>query len=939
MRKVLPIGLTGGLHTELDPLLLPPGASPDLRNVIVADGMLKVRKGQRLKSPAPVGAAGGIRALAEYHNPAMTPATQLLAGIGNTIYATDTPDQQFSEAAAAFNTTVSMAHRVRMQQFKAGLYLVDGESPVKQLYGSDTQQNINQATFGALGAGDGKFTTEYTGGMAIDSDGTLYLCDQYAHRVQKWATDEGGSRQFLGWYGYAADEAGLWHAAGSSAKPAASADGFDNPLSCCLSGEWLLVGDDGNLRIAALNLSTQVVDFTVTAPAGTPDGSETAMLRFCDLAVSPGGDYLYALELVVPRILVWSIPAGGNPYSVSIPNTLHMYNADSLTVDDAGYIYLIMHNPVNHFSYISKLQQSQPLALSEVNRWLFTMAVCSRIRFFKGQLYIPITSEIHLYTTDGTYTGRIEDLVDNVSGLAIGEDGAIIEGIPQATITEISFTPTTQQVVESLLDLPAPSTMPTVTAISGSTFAAGDYDCCYTYSRYVDSTTFDEGIASPVYSLHLAAASNLHVVAPVDVGAELSSDPSDQDHIYIYIRGGNLGTAWWRVKDIPYTGETSMAADITAFDLNAANLDPYIQRPPAACSLLCAWQGRMVYAKGDTLYFSNWDDPEHVPQDVLLETPATYGGWVRIGEDGGAITGLGQLGSYLVIFKQHGVWLTQGDISDPSTFAIVNISSSHGCLAHETIQQLDGMLLAWAERHTVAYWDGQQFGELGQISREMPCPVAALVAAKSDNQHQLAFAVYDQREKRYLLTFPDEAEPAHRPQSQTLAFDLRTGSWSRWTNQPGGAALATRYSLDRDGTPGPDVIAGDRLDGSLFGLGWDDQDELNDGFKMPVDWYWNSKVFDAPFPGHYQTVAEIDIYLSAAPAPRNFLSVALYPNGISAGVPWHELPINSTDRLQQLRWYPAAAQARTFQIGLYGSSSEPFSPIRLEAIVSDKGAR
>lgn len=126
-------------------------------------------------------------------------------------------------------------------------------------------------------------------------------------------------------------------------------------------------------------------------------------------------------------------------------------------------------------------------------------------------------------------------------------------------------------------------------------------------------------------------------------------------------------------------------------------------KPPTA-NYIAENGNRMFYADVDRgaegkfrtrVYFSAINDYEQVgPND-----------WFYVGDDdSNFITGLASFNGNLVIFKERGFHVAIGDPED-SSFQIIEVSPSIGCVAHQTIKGIDRYLM-WANDEGVYAWRG-----------------------------------------------------------------------------------------------------------------------------------------------------------------------------------------------------------------------------------------
>ncbi|HEX2951128.1 MAG TPA: hypothetical protein VHV83_16410, partial [Armatimonadota bacterium] len=270
-------------------------------------------------------------------------------------------------------------------------------------------------------------------------------------------------------------------------------------------------------------------------------------------------------------------------------------------------------------------------------------------------------------------------------------------------------------------------------------------------------------------------------------------------------------------------------------------LSQYTERPPADCRLLFPHKGRMLYIGPnldtkayDTLFISNWDDAAHVPQALTVDTPPLFGGWIVIGEDGGEITGLGAWGSYCLIFKRLGIWQLSGETA--SDFAITPVSVSHGCVAHETVQQIEDGVTVWLDHNHVWAMTTQGIQNIG-------LPIERLLKAYSVEQQAQAFAVFDKGRGWYHLTLPDGVTFV------LYRTDSGEWAWSRWTGQPAACGVyATQWCA-------PGTYAGDATRPTLCRLNTGCTDE-----GTPIPFSWTSATLQAPNAQADKAVTDIRIY-------------------------------------------------------------------------------
>jgi hypothetical protein len=300
---------------------------------------------------------------------------------------------------------------------------------------------------------------------------------------------------------------------------------------------------------------------------------------------------------------------------------------------------------------------------------------------------------------------------------------------------------------------------------------------------------------------------------------------------------------------------------------------PVPMRPPLGCTNLCSFNGRMYYTLNDTLYYSNQGAADVVPNSSVAFASASTGGYVQIGNDGGAITALKAFGSYLHVFKQRGIWRMVGDPGDQGA-AIEQISFERGAIAQETVCSAEGTVLMWAERNSVWAFDGNVFFEIGR-------PIAALWKAVDPSFQTISHMAYDPTMRQVLLQVHPVSEQAGVLSSTIYVCDMAEPigrleedpttplySWSMYSGMPGGCLKTLAYA------PVPGVYAGDPT-GVVVNVGtppvawfytgiWllnDPTQQTDDGYDttgIPISFSWQSGLVQTPSPNMYKQVKRID---------------------------------------------------------------------------------
>lgn len=395
--------------------------------------------------------------------------------------------------------------------------------------------------------------------------------------------------------------------------------------------------------------------------------------------------------------------------------------------------------------------------------------------------------------------------------------------------------------------------------------------------------------------------------------------------INLYARGG----VYKDFRQVGYIDLASISAGRTQTFLWGGTVEPdapllaeYVQVAPSGAALLCPFKGRMVYAKGPTLYVSNDGDGDHVPKAALEIMSGTQGFMTDADEGGAAITGLGVLGEQLLILTTRGLWRLVGQ--DASDMQILPVEGRLGCAAQETVQCLGGSLLCWLDPSgLVLAWDGMQVVEIG-------AGITPLLETTTAAQRAAAFAEVDDTEGRYLLTIPDAATATATPSSTTYCWHRDARDWTTWPSQCGGAAgratgAATpgRYQLDRYATSALFRETGTTL-------------ALPTGTTPNACAYsWTSGVFSLPALGRHKSLEQIQIHFADGEAPAS-VTLTLYTNGSAIAAATQ----SCTVRGNRACWTPARlANVETYQLQISGSTTAAVAVRAIELVVADLGGR
>jgi hypothetical protein len=288
----------------------------------------------------------------------------------------------------------------------------------------------------------------------------------------------------------------------------------------------------------------------------------------------------------------------------------------------------------------------------------------------------------------------------------------------------------------------------------------------------------------------------------------------------------NLRIAVWRnktsavtpsifylVEEIPNNSfaATSVVSDNLADGSLGALLSPPAtdRSPPPKGRYVSQWNGVMTLAgkhdEPNIFFFSDVDGPEYFPSDsnqLLIESVA-----------GDKISGHAPNNEVYAVFKGRSFAVISGDIASGQVRVEIK-SSDIGCVAHATIQEVDGVLM-WLSARGPRYSTGGQIPRpLGEASDETGQPTGASridpvfqeegLADVQELKLKRAIGVNDSRGKKYLLYLPAESAIAGavypNENSRIFAYDYDRDAWLEWSNMnmAGGVSILGKNFFFRE---------------------------------------------------------------------------------------------------------------------------------------------
>lgn len=199
------------------------------------------------------------------------------------------------------------------------------------------------------------------------------------------------------------------------------------------------------------------------------------------------------------------------------------------------------------------------------------------------------------------------------------------------------------------------------------------------------------------------------------------------------------------------------------------------------------WLANVKYGAGDPDAWANsqilTENYETHPHRVFISSLNNSGDYepgvfytdqfVDIEPHGSGITGIWSYrNSILVVFKANSVWAVVGDDPHPYTgnISVRNISNTVGCIAPESICEVEGQLV-WLSNSGVYYWDG------GSKANPLKTDnIVDTIQGMPDTLKKEIASTYDRKQRELLMAVPGPDTGGYN--KKVVKFDVRTGSWS-----------------------------------------------------------------------------------------------------------------------------------------------------------------
>ncbi len=218
--------------------------------------------------------------------------------------------------------------------------------------------------------------------------------------------------------------------------------------------------------------------------------------------------------------------------------------------------------------------------------------------------------------------------------------------------------------------------------------------------------------------------------------------------------------------------------------------------PPPMVGIVFSYRNQLIFTQDpvndDYVWFSDPDGPEYVSSEI------TRGNNFIVPSNDDDVSGVGQAGGTLVIFKGKSIYSVGGEL--PTSQFVVNPvapGSNIGCVAHATICSV-GSLLYFLHTNGVYAMSENTIFPTDQFGNPIPLSIPIDQIFRSTNvqtnqQFQLrrACAVNYTKDNQYLLFLPAEEDEGYRfanDYSRVLCYDYQGKNWFEWTrvNAAGG---------------------------------------------------------------------------------------------------------------------------------------------------------
>lgn len=304
------------------------------------------------------------------------------------------------------------------------------------------------------------------------------------------------------------------------------------------------------------------------------------------------------------------------------------------------------------------------------------------------------------------------------------------------------------------------------------TLVAGDK--AYLYNRSTSAYT--------TYTVSSVTALTVVLTSTETIQVNDNDVISNNFRIALY-RNQTGGSAYYLVAELPNNPfqDTLVYTDSTAtVSGNALWEDPdKTQSAPPTCAYVESYNGALVLARGNKIYFSDLGNPsssaEVFPADDNQET--------LFGTTGGKITALKKSGAVLCVFGENWIRGIEGDIS-AGTYQEFEISNSVGCVSASSVAERGSSLVFLSNKGVRVLTNGVL--EETSLSYDIdPYFEEPRITAEDTLGLKRSVGVYWPTKDLYTLFIPKETTSVDRYSnkfSDTLAYDFQKKRWFKWNS-------------------------------------------------------------------------------------------------------------------------------------------------------------
>ena len=290
-----------------------------------------------------------------------------------------------------------------------------------------------------------------------------------------------------------------------------------------------------------------------------------------------------------------------------------------------------------------------------------------------------------------------------------------------------------------------------ITNVDGSGFLVAHYGLAGDVAHYFQVETGDTKLD------HLARWSGVEFSDKFVIAAP-PNDDDEQRTLYIF--DPNAG---FKALESTDRAVTPLHGSALFWGVDGDDEGPYLGQPPKG-QLLTTLNGRLfvagLYDERDALRYSNLLDANGWPGNNIIRVKT---------HDGSAITGMGGIGNYLVIFKQRSIHI--GSVLSQYDANIRRVVDGTGCVNHATIQNIgDGLIFLGEDG--VYLFNGQQNSYLSQKIEHR------LRSLK--HSFKMAVSGYYRKRAQYWIAFPSGQFQQGRVCDLVFVYDIRRKEWSEY---------------------------------------------------------------------------------------------------------------------------------------------------------------